>query len=209
MASDLARGLHDLGVAEKTYSIVVLLVVVTTLLMAMSIQSVRLQASYRHLQSTSGRAALNLERVNGLIYAIVMESRGIYMSPNRGVAKQFSDGLVKRNRELAGVMAQWEQTVRFDDAAQFSAFKQRITQFIEFRYELVRRGTEISTGSAREWGDNDANRTLRSHLNADLESFAQIYAARAGDAGAMGDKTQYASWYMPALGVIALMLAAL
>jgi PAS domain S-box-containing protein len=123
--------------------------------------------------------------------------------------KQFGDELLKRNRELADVVAGWEKTVRVDDAAQFSVFKQRITQFIEFRKELVRRATQISPAAGREWGDNDANRALRSQLNADLEAFARIYADRASDVAELDDKSRYASWYLFALGLGALMLAAL
>jgi PAS domain S-box-containing protein len=83
----------------------------------MSIQSVRLQTAYRHLLASTATNAINIERVNGLIYAIVMESRGIYMSTDRPKVKQFGDELLKRNRELADVVAGWEQTVGADDAA--------------------------------------------------------------------------------------------
>jgi hypothetical protein len=30
---------------------------------------------------------MNVERVNALIYAVVMDSRGIYMSPDKATAK--------------------------------------------------------------------------------------------------------------------------
>jgi PAS domain S-box-containing protein len=209
IALNLAGRIDNFGVAEKIYSIVALLVILTTFLVVMSIQSVRLQTAYRHLLASSATAAINIERVNGLIYAIVMESRGIYMSTDRTKVKQFGDELLKRNHELADVVAGWQETVRFDDAAQFSAFKQRITQFIEFRKELVRRATQISPAAGREWGDNDANRALRSQLNADLEAFAAIYADRAGDVAELDDKSRYASWYLLALGLGVLMLAAL
>jgi PAS domain S-box-containing protein len=209
IAAYLARWLHDLSVAEKIYSIVAVLVIVTPLLLIMSVQTVRLQTAYRHLLATSATAAINLERVNGLIYAIVMESRGIYMSTERAKVKQFSDELLKRNRELADVMAGWEETVRFDDAEQFSDFKKRITQFIEFRKELVRRALQVSPAAGREWGDNDANRSLRSQLNADIEAFAKIYDERTRDVAELHDQSQHASWYLFGLGLAALMLATL
>jgi len=74
---------------------------------------------------------------------------------------------------------------------------------------LVRRATQISPAAGREWGDNDANRAMRSQLNADLEAFARIYADRAGDVTELDGKSRYASWYLFALGLGALMLAAL
>ena len=51
-------------------------------------------------------------------------------------------------------------------------------KFQEFRRELVRRGTEISPASGREWGDNDANRTVRTALTNDLDKLGQLYAKR-------------------------------
>jgi PAS domain S-box-containing protein len=205
----LRRSVIDLTVAEKSYAIVAGLVIVTSVLLVMSIQTVRLQTGYRHLQSSSAQAANNIGRVNGLIYAIVMESRGIYMSTERAKVKEYADELVKRTRELNGVMKRWEETVLDDDAEQFAAFKQRIAQFVDFRKELVRRAVEISPAAGREWGDNDDNRGLRSQLNADLEALERIYNGRAHDAAELGDQGRYASWYLLALGFGALIFAAL
>ncbi|WP_441236974.1 PAS-domain containing protein [Bradyrhizobium sp. 930_D9_N1_4] len=203
------RGADTLSVAEKVYSIAGFLAIVTTFLLVMSIQTVRLQTTYRHMHATSAGAAINVGRINALIYAIVMESRGIYMSGERGAMKQFADGLVRRNRELADVVKGMEQTVGDDDAVLFASFRQRIAQFIEFRQELVRRGVEISSAAAREWGDNDANRTLRSKLNSDLEALERIYRQRAREADDLANENRYAAAYLFALGLAALILAGL
>ncbi|MEY9589865.1 PAS domain S-box-containing protein [Bradyrhizobium yuanmingense] len=203
------RGADTLTVAEKVYSIAAFLAIVTTFLLVMSVQSVRLQTTYRHLHATSADAAVGVGRINALIYAVVMESRGIYMSADRAAMKQFADGLVRRNRELAEAVKSMERTVGDDDAELFSSFRRRIQQFIDFRKELVRRGVEISPAAAREWGDNDANRTLRSKLNSDLEALERIYEQRASEADELADSHRYAAAYLFALGLAALMLAAL
>ena len=57
-------------------------------------------------------------------------------------------------------------------------FATRVKKFHDFRVELVRRGTEISTASAREWGDNEANRTVRTALTNDLDKLGKTYANR-------------------------------
>ena len=51
-------------------------------------------------------------------------------------------------------------------------------QFQDFRRELVRRGIEIGPPAGREWGDNDANRTVRKALNDDIEALGELYAKR-------------------------------
>ncbi|EJN10849.1 PAS domain S-box [Bradyrhizobium sp. YR681] len=204
-----ARGADTLSVAEKVYSIAGFLAIVTTFLLVMSIQSVRLQTTYRHMHASSAEAAISVGRINTLIYAIVMESRGIYMSADRSAMKQFADGLVRRNRELADAVKNMERTVGNDDAAQFAGFRQRIANFIEFRQELMRRGLEISAAAARELGDNDANRTLRNKLNSDLETLEGIYRERARQADELANENHYAAAYLFVLGLAALLLAGL
>ena len=76
------------------------------------------------------------------------------------------------------MVKKWEGIVQADDAEQFATFKKRIEQFVEFRKELVRRANEISAAAGREWGDNDANRAVRSALNKDLETLSKVYVER-------------------------------
>jgi PAS domain S-box-containing protein len=209
IAPGLVRTIEELSVAEKVYGTVIGLIVVTTVLLVMSIQTVRLQTEHQHLQTSSAHAAANVGHVNSLIYAIVMESRGIYMSTDRKTVKQYSDELLKRSAELARVLARWEATVLADDAEQFTAFKKRIAQFTDFRKELVRLAVDVSPAAAREFGDNDASRALRTQLNVDLEALAAIYNERAREAAELGDQGRYASWYLLILGFGAMIFAAL
>ncbi|MEH2533178.1 PAS domain S-box-containing protein [Bradyrhizobium sp. AZCC 1588] len=209
MMAGLVGWTSDLSVAQKIYGIAAGLIVVTIVLMVMSIQSVRLQTGYRHLQASSAQAAANVSQANGLIYAIVMESRGIYMSTERTKVKRYADELLKRSRELADAMERWQKTVRADDVEQFTAFKRRIDQFIDFRKELARRAVDVSPAAGREWGDTDANRALRTQLSNDLEALARIYNERIVEAANLGDQGRYAAWYLFALGLGALIFAAL
>ena len=111
----------------------------------------------------------NVERVNGLIYAVVMESRGIYMSSDMPTSKSMPTA----SSNSTSKSPRWwrigrNRCVR-DDAELFAAFAKRIAKFIQFRDELARLGTEVSPAAGRRWGDNDANRAVRKALNADLE----------------------------------------
>ena len=115
-----------------------------------------------------------------------MESRGVYMSTEAADVKKFGDGLLKFNDQILGVVKNWESIVQADDAEQFATFKKRIEQFVEFRKELVRRGIEINPAAGREWGDNDANRSVRSALNKDLEALSKVYAERGKQIAAAG-----------------------
>jgi methyl-accepting chemotaxis protein len=96
--------------------------------------------------------------------------------------------------------------VRSDDAALFATFKKRIEQFVDFRKELVRRGIEISPAAGREWGDNDANRSVRVALNKDLDALAKVYAERAKKIAEQSTVNRELSLLLTCLGGVALAL---
>lgn len=204
-----ARGADRLTVAEKIYSIAGLLAIVTTFLLVMSIQTVRLQNSYRQVEAAAAASAINSGRANALIYAIVMDSRGIYLSSDRTKVKQFADEILRHSRELGELMNGWARSVHPGDVEHFTAFNHRVTQFITFRAELVRRALAISPAAAREWGDNEANRIARTALNRDIEALERSYNDRAREANELANQNRYAAWYLFMLGLIALMLAGL
>ena len=148
----------------------------------------------------------NVERVNGLIYAVVMESRGVYMSTDAAVVKKYGEGLLKFNERILDVVKNWQALVQADDAEQFATFKKRIEQFIDFRKELVRRGVEINAAAGREWGDNDANREVRSALNKDLEALSRVYAERSKRLVQQTDANHTMAFVLTCLGVFAMVV---
>lgn len=180
---------------------------VVCLLVMVAILSLRQQADYQDKLGLASRSAAAIERANGLIYAVVMESRGIYMSSDPAAVARYGENLLRRNRELADVVAAWETIVRDDDAALFAGFRARIADFIRFRAELVRRATVFGQAAGREWGDNEANRSTRAALNADLEALGQVYARRADETAALNKRAWLVTWLIVLLGLVALGLA--
>ena len=137
-----------------------------------------------------------------------MELRGIYMSPDIATAKKFAEGLTRFNDQIGGVMEGWQRSVRPEDADVFAQFAARVKQFQEFRRELVRRGTEISPASGSEWGNNDANRTVRTALTNDLDVLGRLYANRSREIyGRIESGMATSALEMMLLGAAALMLA--
>jgi methyl-accepting chemotaxis protein len=195
-----------LSLAAKLYSIFALFALLTAAIAALSDYNARRSAELTHEIETVNLAALNVERVNSLVYAVVMESRGVYMSSEKDVVKKYGDGLLKFNDNILGVVKRWEAIVEADDAAQFATFKKRIEQFVEFRKELVRRANEISPAAGREWGDNDANRSVRSALNKDLEALSKVYAERGKKIAGLAEVNRELSFVLTCLGGLALLL---
>jgi methyl-accepting chemotaxis protein len=195
-----------LSLAARLYAIFALFAVLTAAITLLSENNSRRSAELTDEIERANMAALNVERVNSLVYAVVMESRGIYMSTDPEMVRKFGDGLINYNAHILNVVKRWEAIIQADDAELFSAFKKRIGQFVDFRKELVRRANEISPAAGREWGDNDANRSVRSALNKDLEALAKVYVERGKAIAAQSELNRKLSLILTCLGGIALLL---
>src|SRR5919106_3527282 len=92
------------SLAAKLYSICALFALLVAAITALSDYNPRQNAELTEAVSTASRAALNVERINSLVYAVVMESRGIYMSSEPAVVKKYGDGLLKFNGQILAVV---------------------------------------------------------------------------------------------------------
>jgi methyl-accepting chemotaxis protein len=200
--------LAKLSIAAKLYVIFALLATMTAALAAVAIFNSNRHVALTNEFESAFVGAENVDRINSLVYAVVMESRGIYMSPDIATAKKFAVGLTRFNDQIGGVVEGWQRSVRPEDADVFAQFAARVKQFREFRRELVRRGTEISPASGREWGDNDANRTVRTALTNDLDALGRLYAERSREIyGRIESGMETSALETMVLGAAALMLA--
>ncbi|MGJ4883523.1 methyl-accepting chemotaxis protein [Bradyrhizobium sp. HKCCYLRH1065] len=196
------------SIAVKLYAIFALFALLTAAITWLSDYNSRRATELIKAIETANLAAHNVQLVNGLVYAVVMESRGVYMSTDPAVVKQYGNGLLKFNAEILKVVDKWQAIVQADDAQQFATFKKRIEQFVEFRAELVRRANEISPAAGREWGDNDANRSVRKALNTDLEALSKVYVERAGKIAEETALNNKLSLVLTGLGGLMLVLVA-
>src|SRR5215831_3972641 len=167
--------LPKLSIAAKLYTIFALLAAATFALASVAVFNSLRHATLTAQVEAASQGALNVERVDAMIYAIVMESRGVYMSSDPPTVKVYAEGIRQFNKRLAGIMAEWKRLESATGASHFGEFAGRVDQFMNFREELARRGTEINAAAGREWGDNDANRTVRKALNKDIERLGKFY----------------------------------
>jgi methyl-accepting chemotaxis protein len=93
--------------------------------------------------------------------------------------------MAKSLERMTETVSEWEKNVSPALASKFAEMKSRVAQFREFRTEMARRGMAEGAAIARQLGDNDANRAVRSALNKDLEALA---AALSADASAIGNE---------------------
>src|SRR5689334_19748609 len=94
-----------------------------------------------NLQAMSQSKAF-VERINGLVYAVVMDSRGVYMANTKADAQKFADGQAKSLAALGSTVQDWETVVLPEDKGNLDALKARAEEFTRFRTELGRVGVE-------------------------------------------------------------------
>jgi methyl-accepting chemotaxis protein len=113
------------------------------------------------------------ERINGLIYAVVMESRGIYMSKDAAAAKPFADGMLRFLDRLDAELLEWRRHGAGEDAAMAKA-AQDVATFIAFRCDMAKLALAGDIAAATAMGNNDANRANRQATGKAVETMAKV-----------------------------------
>ena len=141
--------LPQFSIAAKLYAIFALLATVTVGLAAGGVVNPRRQTALTDSSAPPFGAAMNVERVNGLIYAVVMERAASIIARMSRLPKSMPRRLLKFNEridERAQGMAAEPQPRR--RRRSFARVRQAHRAFQEFRRELVKRCTESELQAA-------------------------------------------------------------
>ena len=120
----------------------------------------------------------NVERANALLYAIVMDSRGVYMAETPERMDQFSKGMEKFIGQFDALLVEWEGSIHPDDSALLAQFKEQWGEQRRVRTALIDAGRREGNAAAAIIGDNPANRTNRQALNESIAALAESYRNR-------------------------------
>lgn len=118
------------------------------------------------------RAAVLSERVDGLINAIVMDSRGIYLSEDQAQAEKYLKPMMNNLTALSSIVKDWEREAPTDRGDAFMDAAAATEKFIATRMELARLSREVSVKAARDFGDNDVPRRARIALSKSVDVLA-------------------------------------
>lgn len=171
--------LPRLSIAAKLYAIFALLATVTVALAATAVMNARQHAALTNDFETAFRGAQSVERIAALIYAVAMESRGIYIAPDPEAVRNHTDALFEYSERIGAVVAEWQTTLRGGDTTKFSEFASRAAQFQQHAAEIRRRAIESGPAAAREWGESADSLAARKSLLEDLDALGQLYSNRA------------------------------
>ena len=200
--------LKRIGLGPKIYSVVILLSLVATSISYVGVNAMQTYNRRVHQLQHYAHAAIVGEQVNGLILAVVMDSRGVYMARDHAEAEKFAPLILKNLAIMKQKMAEWTDFAEPEDMDKMDRANARADEFIKFRTELVRLSRESTLEEARAYGDNDANRNNRTALNHEMENLAEIGQTNTTN---LTERTQ--AYYesklvaMIALGIVSVVLA--
>jgi len=137
---------------------------------------VRRQVEAETLATATKNGQLLVEHGNTLVYSVVMDSRGVYMSSTWEEASPFADRMLQSLGELDAVARRLSLDGPQSEAAAIPSVRRQIDDFIRFRSELVRLARENSPAAARAFGNNNADRANREGLNQELDGLTARYA---------------------------------
>lgn len=174
------KRLQSLKISTKIYFLVGFLGLIAALIGTVGVVTLRTYDSQVDAITAASTRALLAERVNGLVNAVVMDSRGVYMAENPERVEKFGKPLLASLKAIEDLMREWRPLVPTDHLDQFRKVEENAAEFVRFRARLVELGRQGGAAPAREWGDNDANRANRQAFNKELQAISALDADLVG-----------------------------
>ncbi|WP_372617629.1 methyl-accepting chemotaxis protein [Falsiroseomonas sp.] len=113
-----------------------------------------------------------IERVRVGVYAVVMESRGLYLAASRRQAEGFARGLTRHLDDMQKAWSELRPRLPPGEAATATRLEGALRGFVELRSELARIGVEEGREAADRLGNNDANRSNRTAFSNALDALS-------------------------------------
>ncbi len=166
------------SIATKLYAIFALMATITIALSAAAVSNARHHAAQTADFEADNAGSWNMERLNGLLYAAMLEMKEIATAPSNDVAVEDAGKLSELNARIGAVMADWQLSIRAQDATDFSRMSVQIATFRNSITELARiAGTEGQV-AARDWIAQNKPLQARDALGKELEKLSSHYSDR-------------------------------
>ncbi len=120
-----------------------------------------------------------LERINGLMYAVVMDCRGMYYAPSQTALQTAAAGVTKSLDAMSATLDAWKASMPPERLASIRQVTEAADAFLRLRRDVVRAGLQDGAAGADKVGNNPANAAARQALQASLESMSKQESATA------------------------------
>ena len=161
----MIRWLGNTRIATRLFGILTLLGLIACISGGAAVQVLQVYSNtVTAMQRASERAIIG-EQVNGLINAVVMDSRGVYMARNAADVEKFGKPLLANLAIIENLVARWDRLVDPQSRADFDNCVRQVRDFVTLRTAVVEAGRSQGGPAADKIGNNDANRANRQAFN--------------------------------------------
>ncbi|HEY0421970.1 MAG TPA: HAMP domain-containing protein, partial [Rhodopila sp.] len=173
----MLRYLGDTKLATRIFIVMGLLALTSVMVGWSGLHTARIYSEkVAAMQAASARAIIG-EQVNGLINAVVMDSRGIYGAKDAAQIEKFSQPLLENLRRIDKRMSDWSDLVSGEGRPLFDQCAAAVGNFIGLRVAIVEAGRTQGAAAADKLGNNDMARANRETVNRDVVALAARNAA--------------------------------
>lgn len=198
--------LRDLKIGVKVNLAMGMLTIVAIVMAVMGLSSMSVYQSEVENMGVSAKRAVLSEQINGLINAVVMDSRGIYMARDAAEVEKFAKTMTESLNTLDQRLTAYEAVIDPAVAAEMRDAVTRGREFIRFRTDMANVGRSEGAAAARVVGDNDANRANRKAFNDVMIKLSQKQVAAVNtaivDLDDFGNSMRLTLLLVAAIGVI-------
>ncbi|WP_207462114.1 methyl-accepting chemotaxis protein [Azospirillum sp. SYSU D00513] len=161
--------LDRVSISAKIYAVVTFMAAIAATIGAMGFIGIETyDERVDEIQYRSERALL-AEQVNGLIFKIVMDSRGVYAADTPEQATPYAKAILSSTKFMDERLEVWERSLPDDRKTEFQEVRKNAREFFAIRNEVARLGMEVDTKAARAHGDNPASVANRKALGLVME----------------------------------------
>jgi methyl-accepting chemotaxis protein len=157
------------------------LMVLSTVALGEAVATYRAMASQTDRIAAIARAAEGpslVERLRAGVYAVVMESRGLYVARDTSQATGFARNLRVDLAQLEENWAHLQAVLPAASRPDAESMDQAMRRFVSLRSDLARIGVEQGAAAANQLGNNAANRSVREAFSHSLDLLARATAVQ-------------------------------
>jgi methyl-accepting chemotaxis protein len=193
-------------ISSQIFASVALLALAAAITIVIGVQTLSRYAAMTEEMRAASERMLMAERMNGLVNAVVMDTRGIIMSSDAQDGERFAKPLLENLARIRVVMEQWRPLVPPSRQIAFEDVAAQVDAFVAFREEAVRRGRAHGPAAVNAFSNNEANRSNRQALNAALMRIAAASGSASSVIEHQLDRLQENSvWTQLAIGLTVLL----
>ena len=165
--------LARISISAKVYSVVAILGLVAAVVGGVGFFGIQTYDDRVDSIQNWSESALLSERINGVIYKVVMESRGVYAADTTVDATPYAKNIFSATRDLEKFMGELEALLPPQTKIEFRDAQQAAQAFVMHRNELARLGVEAGPAEARKHGDTTEGRAIRNRLSQFMEGASE------------------------------------